>query len=64
MNKIKDKIAKIKQKVNEYFLMKNSIGTLSNAIRKFYVASVGFDEIYYGIKNPKRFKLCILLCIL
>ena len=64
MDKIKDKIAKIKQKVNEYFFMKNSIGTLSNVIRKFYVLSVEFDEIFYGIKNPKRMKLCKILCII
>lgn len=54
----------IKNKVNEYFLMRKSIGSLSNAIRKFYVFSVGFDEIYYGIKNPNRFKLCIMFCII
>ena len=64
MDKIKDKIAKIKQKVNEYFFMKNSIGTLSNVIRKFYVLSVEFDEIFYGTKNPKRFKLCIIFTII
>ena len=44
--------------------MENSIKTLSNAMRRFYVLSIGFDEIYYGIKNPKRFKLCILFCII
>ena len=44
--------------------MKNLIEILSNAIRKFYIFSVGFDEMYNGIKNPKRFKLCIVFCII
>ena len=63
MIKIKNKMIKIKHKVNEYFLMKSSIKTLSNTVRMF-IFSVGFDEIYNGIKNPKRFKLCIIFCII
>ena len=64
MIKIKNKIARIKHKVNEYFLMEKSIGILSNTMRRFYIFSVGFDEIYYGIKNSKRFRWCILFCII
>ena len=63
MIKIKIKILKIKQKFVDYFLIKTLIEILSKIIRNFYVFSVGLDEIYYEIKNPKRFKLCIIFCI-
>ena len=63
-DKIKDKITKSKQKVNEYFQMKDSIATLSYATKKFFIISVGFDEIYNQIKNPKRFKISLLICVI
>ena len=44
--------------------MKTSFKAFSNALKKYFVFSVEFHQIYYGIKNPKRFKLCILVCIL
>ena len=62
--KINNKITKFKQKINDYFLLKNSLEAFSNALKKYYVFSVGFDEIYYKARNPKRFKLCILACIM
>ena len=67
MNTIKDKISEFKnhfkEKLIEYILIKTSIKAISNAMRKFYIIPIGFDEIYYGIKNPRRFKVCFLLCI-
>ena len=61
---INNNMIKFKQKVNEYLLLKNYLKAFSNDMKNYYVISVGFDEIYYGIKNPKRFKLCIILCIM
>ena len=63
MKAVKDKIKKIKLKLFEHFSLKTSIKTLSNVIRNFYIISKGFDEINYGIENPKRFKVCLFLCI-
>ena len=64
MNFIKKSINQYKQKLSEYFLFENSFEALSKTTTKFYVASIGTDDIYNGIKHPKKFKLCILLCIL
>ena len=44
--------------------MKNSIKHLMKLMRKFYVTSIGFDGIYFGSKNPKRFRKCVLICAL
>ena len=63
MKAVKDQINKLKLKLSEHFSLKNSIKTLSNVIRNFYVISKRFDEINYGIENPKRFKVCLFLCI-
>ena len=62
--KISNKIKNFKQKVSEYFLMKNSLQTFSNAMKNYFVISIGFDEIYNGIKKSKRFKMCILVCLI
>ena len=59
-----NKINKFKQKFHDYFLMKKTLQAFSDVMKNYYVISVGFNEIYYGIKNPKRFKLCILFCIM
>ena len=63
MKAFKDQINKLKLKLSEHFSLKTSIKTLSNVIRNFYVISKRFDEINYGIENPKRFKVCLFLCI-
>ena len=62
--KIINKINNFKQKVNEYFLMKNSLRTFSNGMKNYFVISIGFNDIYYGIKKPKRLKMCILVCLM
>lgn len=54
---------KFKRKLIEFFLLDNSISNLSNKMKMFCILSVRFDEIYDGIKNPKRFKVCIIVCI-
>ena len=63
MKAVKHQINKLKLKLSEHFSLKTSIKTLSNVIRNFYVISKGFDEINYVIDNPKRFKVCLFLCI-
>ena len=63
-NKIINTKLKIISKIKEYFLFRNSIDRLSNFAIKFYVCSIGIDDIYYGNKHPKRFKICILNCLL
>ena len=63
MKAVKHQINKLKLKLSEHFSLKTSIKTLSNVIRNFYVISKRFDEINYGIENPKRFKVCLFLCI-
>ena len=64
MDSIKNKVNQYKQKVSEYFLLRSSNETLSKTATRFCVSSIGLDDIYYGIKHPKRFKLCIFICIL
>ena len=62
IKRIKNKFLNLKYKIKEYFLLKNSLDHLANFIKKFYILSVGFDDIYYGIKNHKRLKICIFNC--
>ena len=58
---IQDKILNLKSKANEYFILKNSLQHLSNFIKKSYVFSIGFDDIYYGNKNAKQLKISIFI---
>ena len=59
-NWIDDKITILKLKIKEYFSLKNSLEHLENFIKKYYVFSIGFNDIYYGNKNMKRFTICII----
>lgn len=61
---LKDNFIQLKQSLIKYILLKNSIGTLSNTMKRFYILSIGFNEIWNGTKNPKRFKLSIFFCII
>lgn len=51
-------------KVNEYFQnsidFQNSLGYLMIVMRNSYAISIGIDQVYNGIKDSKRFKICIL----
>ena len=62
--KINNRINKLKQKLNEYFLFNKSMINLMNFSREFYTFSVGFDDVYHRVKNLKRFKIIIIICIL
>ena len=55
-----NKISILKCWIKEYFLLKNSLEHLGNFTKKYYVFSIGFDDIYHGNKNMKRFKICIV----
>ena len=57
-------MSKLKRKSKEYLMLENWMKCLSNTARNCYVLSGGFDEIYEGIRNRKRFVIRILLCIL
>lgn len=55
---------RFKQDFKEFFLVENSLNHLMKLLKWFYIISIDFDEIYYGTKNSKRLKICILLSIL
>ena len=57
---LKNKFSNVKCWTKEYFLLKNSLEHLENFIEKYYVLSIGFSDIYYGNKNMKRFKICVV----
>ena len=59
-NWINNKITDLKCWIKEYFLLKNSLEHLENFIKTYYVFSIGFNYIYYGNKNMKRFKIFIV----
>ena len=43
--------------------MVNSIGHLMESAQNFNFISIGINEIFVGIKNPKRFRVLILYVI-
>ena len=59
---IQSKYFELKDKIKQYFLLTNSLNHLENFIKKFCVLSVRFDEIYFRIENPRRFKISFLIC--
>ena len=59
-NWIDDKITILKCWIIEYFLFKNSLEHLGNFMKKYYVLPIGFNDIYYGNKNMKRFIIFII----
>ena len=56
----KNKITSLKCWIKEYLLLKNSLEHFENFIKKYCFFSVGFNDIYYGNKNMKRFIICIV----
>ena len=55
----RNKITNLKCWIKKYFLLKNSLEHLENFTKQYCVLSLGFDDIYYGSKNMKRF--CIFI---
>lgn len=63
--KTKIKIAKFKENFKNYFLREEkSIKNLIKFLRKLYVFTYGFDELYLGTTNSKRLKISKIICIL
>ena len=60
--RIRNKIRRLKSKVNDFFLMNYSLNHIIKLMKKLCVISIDFDDVYYGIKNPRRFKMCVLIC--
>ena len=60
----KNKIDKVKIKIKQHFNVENLIFNLSNFLKINLITSIGIDEVYFGTKNPKRFKLCIFNCLI
>ena len=55
---------KVKNKIQEYFRMENSMKKLITISRRYYVSSIGFDDIYLGIWNKKRIVVNIMFCLM
>ena len=55
---------RIKKKLINHFLIEKSLDHLINCSKEFNVISIGFDQINHQMKNPKRFRMCILYCVL
>ena len=64
MNKVNEIVFNFYSKLIDYVKIENSLGYLSNLIKRFYLFSIGFEQIYYGIKNRRRLNICILITIL
>lgn len=64
MEWFKIKINKIKQKAIYYLSFKKLIESLIGFIQKFYVQSIEFDGVNYGLVNSKKFRINLILCIL
>ena len=64
MNKLRVKINKIKQKARDYLSFKNLMTSLISFTQKFYVLSIQFDRVNYGLVNLRRFKISLIVCVL
>lgn len=51
MKKFNQVILKIKQNLNDYFAFEKSLGELMKVLRKYYIFSIDFDEMHYGLKK-------------
>ena len=58
IKRLKSWFKKIKIRLKQHFQAKNLLGVLIGLLK--ISLSIGIDHIYFGTKNSKRFKLCIL----
>ena len=56
-------INRIKKSLKDSLIFESSLNHLEKLLKRFYVTSIGFEEINFGRKNFKRFKFCVLACI-
>lgn len=64
MNKLKSKVTNFKQGLNSFFSFENTINNLAKFLKRFYIYSVGFDDMYYGFRNPRTLKIVIIICVM
>ena len=64
MERIRIKIINLKLKIHDYFLIEKSMNQMMKIAVKYFLISISLNDIYYGNKNPKQFKKCVLTCIL
>ena len=55
-----NKITNLKRRFEDYFLSEHSLGHLMDTAKSTYLFSIDSNEIYYELKNPKRFYFVIL----
>ena len=63
-NWFKKYVQKIKIKLQQYITVENLVYNTFDLCKSNCITSCGIQEIYFDKKNPKRFKLCILNCII
>ena len=64
MNRLQVEINKIKQKTHDYLSFQTLIKSLISYVHKFYILSIEFDQVNYGLVNHRRFKINLILCVL
>ena len=57
-------INRIGKILRDSLIFESSLNHLEKLLKRFYVTSIGFEEMNCGTKNSKRFKYCVLVCIL
>ena len=62
--KLRNQKEKFKRNLYEFILLKKSLQILNDFIKKYYILSIGFEEMYFGYRNQKRLKIVIVICIL
>ena len=62
-NWFRNKFKKIKDKIKHHFEIKNLMEICSNLMTKSYIFSIGFNDMYFNKKIPKKFKLCLINCV-
>ena len=64
MERINNKIVNLKIKIQNHYSFEKSLNYIMKIAIKYYVFSINFNDIYYGRKNPKQFKMCVFIYIL
>ena len=64
MDKFRNKIVNLKVKIQNYYSFEHSLNYVMKIAVKYYVFSINHNDIYYGRKNPKQFKVYLLIYIL
>ena len=60
----KEWFKKVKTKIQLHFKVENLVHNLFGLLKISSITSIEIDKIYDVTKNPKRYKICILNCII